>query len=406
MKFKGIILLIGSLFYGGSMMAQITKTMFKMPDTGANTSYTNTFGEDNDYQINMPKFKVFANGTVLDSITGLMWQQTDGGEMTVESARKYVDTLTLGGYSDWRLPLAGEAYSILNQQDVNPAIDVKVFTKTAAEYWWTADRQANDSTRIWVTNSGGGIGNHPKSESLSAGGAKLIHVRAVRQKFPTINVQKRFAQVGTSATVVDSLSMLQWQKVPSTTTMTWEDAITYAENLVQDGYSDWRLPNVKEIRSLNVETKVQPSADNSIFSITNSQKYWASTTLPNKTTYAWYWSTQFGITTYDLKTTLNSVICVRTADGKLPSTNVGAQKLNQTSVQIIPNPATSWAIVKSNQIMKSVTILNLSGQTIAEINCGATQLKLDIEMLPEGIYYLAIQMGDGKLLNSKLIKNF
>ncbi|PHX92477.1 MAG: hypothetical protein CK532_02490 [Flavobacteriales bacterium] len=29
-----------------------------MPDSGQNTSYTNTFGEDNDYSINIQKFRV------------------------------------------------------------------------------------------------------------------------------------------------------------------------------------------------------------------------------------------------------------------------------------------------------------------------------------------------------------
>ena len=31
----------------------VVRTIKKLPDTGQNTSYTNTFGEDNDYTINL-----------------------------------------------------------------------------------------------------------------------------------------------------------------------------------------------------------------------------------------------------------------------------------------------------------------------------------------------------------------
>jgi len=48
--------------------------MLRLPDTGQTTSYTSTFGEDNDYTIYSPYFTLNGNGTVTDTITGLMWQ--------------------------------------------------------------------------------------------------------------------------------------------------------------------------------------------------------------------------------------------------------------------------------------------------------------------------------------------
>jgi hypothetical protein len=38
--------------------------------------YSN-FGEDNDYIINAPSFTNNGNGTITDTVTGLMWQQAD-----------------------------------------------------------------------------------------------------------------------------------------------------------------------------------------------------------------------------------------------------------------------------------------------------------------------------------------
>jgi hypothetical protein len=67
----------------------------RLPDTGQTVDYTVTIGEDSDYGFNTPAFTINGDGTVTDNITGLMWQQSDGGEKTFESAILYCDSLTL-----------------------------------------------------------------------------------------------------------------------------------------------------------------------------------------------------------------------------------------------------------------------------------------------------------------------
>jgi hypothetical protein len=76
--------LITSLSFGQG----IQKTMLKLPDTGQTGDFTSTFGEDSDYNINVPFFIKNNNGTVTDTMTGLMWQQADGGEMTIERGNR------------------------------------------------------------------------------------------------------------------------------------------------------------------------------------------------------------------------------------------------------------------------------------------------------------------------------
>jgi hypothetical protein len=181
-----------------------TKTMKRLPDTGQTQSFTNTFGEDSDYLLNSPFFIVNGDGTVTDTVTGLMWQQADGGEMTIESAETYCSGLTLAGYDDWQLPTAQEAFSILNHGTGNPALDAGIFTNTGAEYWWTSERQVGNISKVWVTNAGGGIGNHLKTETVSAGGIKKIHARAVRYTQPPIPVPQQFTISG--ATVTDEIT--------------------------------------------------------------------------------------------------------------------------------------------------------------------------------------------------------
>jgi hypothetical protein len=158
----------------------VKKTMIRLPDTGETSGFTEIYGEDADYNINPPGFILNGSGIATDTITGLMWQSSDGGELTFEKATVYCESLTLGGFSDWRLPSVHELFSIINLQFSNPALNVSVFPKSSAEYWWSGTVQWNDASKVWVTNSGGGVGNHGKAETIGAGGSKRYHVRAVR----------------------------------------------------------------------------------------------------------------------------------------------------------------------------------------------------------------------------------
>lgn len=308
---KKFLLIFGFIVIANSVFTQpVIKTMKRLPDTGETTSYTNTPGEDADYNIYPPFFIVNGNGTATDTVTGLMWQQIDGGEMTVENAIIFCDTLTLGGFTDWRLPNPQESFSILNHQFAKPAMNATVFPNTNAEYWWSSLRQVNDASKVWCTNSGGGIGNHPKSETISAGGTKKFHVRAVRDVTQPATLPSHFTD-NNDGTITDNLTNLIWKKVAYEDSITWEQALVYADTLSASGFTDWRLPNIKELQSLNDESRINPSINNSFFTNIAVNKYWSSTTLPNHTTWAWYLYTQFGITTYDDKSFRHYVLCVR-----------------------------------------------------------------------------------------------
>jgi hypothetical protein len=91
-----------------------------LADTGQTNRYTATLGEDADYTLHPPTF-TRSGGMVFDGVTGRIWQQTDGGEMTWEAATNYAASLALGGYTDWRLPTAHELFGILNHGALNPA---------------------------------------------------------------------------------------------------------------------------------------------------------------------------------------------------------------------------------------------------------------------------------------------
>lgn len=82
-----------------------------------------------------------------------------------------------------------------------------------------------------------------------------------------------------------------WQMADDGQTRDWEESLDYAENLELAGYSDWRLPNAKELQSIvdyskSVQTTSSPAIDD-LFVLTpitdpngdiNYGFYWTGTT--------------------------------------------------------------------------------------------------------------------------------
>lgn len=101
-------------------------------------------------------------------------------------------------------------------------------------------------------------------------------------------------------TVTDLSSSLMWQRcsAPSEETncsvspllYVWDDALAYCNGLGLGGYTDWRLPNIKELHSIIDATKTSaPNINISYFPDTKTDNYyWSSTTFADTTGYAWY----------------------------------------------------------------------------------------------------------------------
>lgn len=109
-------------------------------------------------------------------------------------------------------------------------------------------------------------------------------------------------------TVTDLSSTLMWQQcsAPSggtncgsgtPTTYTWDNALAYCNGLTLGGYTDWRLPNVKELQSILDVTKTSaPTINITYFPDTQAADYWSSTTFAGTNSYAWYVQFSIGIT--------------------------------------------------------------------------------------------------------------
>jgi hypothetical protein len=119
--------------------------------------------------------------------------------------------------------------------------------------------------------SDGRIKSYPKEQHPYLGTATWVF-RGVRGPQYGLN---DFVDNG-DGTVTDLATGLMWQKSDDGTARNWEDALAYAEDLQLAGYSDWRLPNQKELHSI-VDYGYIP-AINPILHISDPKAwFWSST---------------------------------------------------------------------------------------------------------------------------------
>ncbi|UMB54830.1 DUF1566 domain-containing protein [Lutibacter sp. A64] len=238
------------------------------------------YGQDANYNGNQPSYTDNKNGTVTDNVTGLMWQKDMGLKMTLEEALLKAENSNLGGYSDWRIPNIKELYSlILFTGKVKGTVAIDMFIDTDyfiqplgdttngereidAQTWSSTEyvgRTMNNNETIFGVNFiDGRIKGYPKYNPRTKNENKM-YFRMVRGN--TAYGQNNFIDNG-DGTVSDYATGLMWQKVDDGVGKNWEEALTYSNNLKLGSYTDWRLPNAKELQSI-VDYSRAPQTTNS-----------------------------------------------------------------------------------------------------------------------------------------------
>jgi hypothetical protein len=283
-------------------------------------SYTKLDSNGNDLPESAPSWAM-----VRDNVTGLIWEnKADDGSIhdkddsyTWDDAQDdFIDALNsqnFGGHNDWCLPTVKELPSIIDRDRYYPSINTTYFSNTGSFYgYWSSTTFASNPSSAWAVDFGVGlVGYGKKSDGR-------IQVRAVRGgQDGTLN---NFV-VNWDGTVTDTNTGLVWQQDGSTYN-TWEEALSYCENLTLAGYNDWRLPNVNELQSIVDYTQYNPSINTTFFPNTVSSSYpsgyWSSTTYVIGPGYAWVVSFDHGYIRVNDKRDYNS--CVRAVRGPFTTT--------------------------------------------------------------------------------------
>jgi len=171
-----------------------------------------------------------------------------------------------------------------------------------------------ETSNLWAQ------GVHSFRKALPDTGQTTVYSSGDDASYIKPNPQMAYIDNG-NGTVTDKYTGLMWKKCsePDTTTdcsgthsaYPWADAITQCENLTYAGYSDWRLPNMKELFSLIKFEGSGPYIDTTYFPSTLSGYYWTSTIYAPNTTYAMYVNFYSGDVTNNGKIYSGYVLCVR-----------------------------------------------------------------------------------------------
>ena len=284
---------------------------WKLPDTGQIISYTNIFGEDSDYDINTPSFTISGNGTVMDNNTGLMWEIKTSDDSIHDRNNTYTWQQSIGypsqlnaesfaNFNDWRLPTMFELTTIANFDAISPVIDTTYFFNTMLGYYWSSTPSVNTS-KAWSKNFNG---NGRDNSDAMRNKTETLYVRAVRGNLLTSNFIDN-----DDSTVTDLATDLMWQQ--DSDTMNWEAALNYCETLNFAGCSDWRLPNIQELRTI-VDYSKSPAV-NPLFSTILGSNYVQSSTLDVGGGGVWLLWPIEGYINVGGATVSFSVLCVRPA---------------------------------------------------------------------------------------------
>jgi ribonuclease BN (tRNA processing enzyme) len=289
-------------------------------------------GQDAQFSGNAPGYSDNSDGTVTDNVTGLVWRNTadtDGDgvidaadKLSYEAAVAYCDKLSLAGHDDWQLPSIKQLYSLIifngtdpggyrgsDTSGLTPFIDTGYFDFSYgdtdageriidAQYATTtlyvgSTRQAQ---MFGVNFADGRIKGYPLSRRDSE---NTFFVACSRGN---ANYGRNDLTDNGDGTISDLATGLMWARDDSGSAspggFNWKDALAHvaARNDANFlGYSDWRLPNVKELQSIvdygrSPETAGSAAID-PLFDATpvaneagqtDYAHYWSSTTHTNQ----------------------------------------------------------------------------------------------------------------------------
>ncbi len=248
---------------------------------------------------------------VTDNNTSLQWQRTlpatyvgcTGGNPVGsickwQEAVNYCENLVYGGYEDWRLPTRKELATLPDYGKYDPVIDTNVFPSTKSSYYWSSSSDVySASNAMNVSFISGDIGSYNKTDNYYA--------QCVRGAALTMSSFTE-STVDGKVIVTDTKTGLIWQKEYNNT-VSWVNALNYCEISTYAGYTDWRLPNIEELKTLIDDTFYNPASS---FPGMPTNTFFSSSSDVYNTDFVWLVYFSIGAVGSGFKTN-NSAICVR-----------------------------------------------------------------------------------------------
>ncbi len=181
----------------------------------------------------------------------------------------------------------GNITSISWKSDIDGVLGTGSTTETTLS-------EGNHTITLTVTDDDGGVGTSTvgvevtertvSNKILKTG--QIYSIYNGDDGYYQYGAERKYSRDDSTDIVTDLTTGYMWQDGSTIVSKNWQGAIDYCENLTFGGYSDWRLPTLKEMVTIVDYGRNSPAID-LIFENTESSSYWTVTEYNSGSSYSW-----------------------------------------------------------------------------------------------------------------------
>ena len=187
---------------------------------------------------------------------------------------------------------SGETFTV--QRGEKKAVKLNLEPRESAIKVYAQDESGNDiEADVFVDDKK--VGKAPGTFKVPLCSKKLVVKNGELEYSEELSLKEKKVKT-LSAKLKLKHKGLQWSS-PSSNQMKWSSAKEYCENLTKGGYTDWRLPNIDELKTL--------------LDVGGSWRFWSSSTDIEDMSRAWMVDFDEGIMMVARKSAIGFAMCVR-----------------------------------------------------------------------------------------------
>lgn len=233
---------------------------------------------------------------VFDNKNNLVWQDFKQQELvSIKEAKEYCSNLKISDFNNWRVPTLNELESITNYITSSVSKEFKyvnypkILNNKVLGFYWTKNK-VRIFNRYFVVS----LDTSETSTSKSTEYIRCVHTNDKKN-----NLTKK------SNLIIwqDKNDVLQYR-------VRWSEAKAYCEELYENGFNDWSLPSVENLKSIRNIRKHEPATNNKFKFLSHDYSYWSSNKVYSKNK-IYTLSFDVGYISLEDKMNKNNVICLR-----------------------------------------------------------------------------------------------
>ena len=229
--------------------------------------------DNNEFRYTAHNFDVVGD-IVTENVSGLMWQKEtpENYDYTLSDAEEYCNSLTIGGYSDWRLPTAAEFSTIINYAETTDGVYIhSSFTENRTDYLTKEGVvfSLNDVTTSTPVNP---VGN------VKCVRGSCLAEQCIKRNM-IFDYENALATISIPGGNLANIKSVFWYFEIDKPEVSWKEALEFCESVETfDKIDKMRLPTVNELISLVDRNPLNPADGYFIFSKLKNT-VWTSTTV-------------------------------------------------------------------------------------------------------------------------------